>query len=110
MDIDAAHQKWKDHAAGCPTCAADPRPSERCPTGEQLTFYADLSNIRTYVGPYPPSRRKDYRTFIWSTCTVCGWYACHLEDQQSMQHTIETFDHARSGCAEQGQLSLFAET
>lgn len=54
--------------------------------------------IRTYIGPYPPSRPTDTRTHIWSICDRCGWYCCHLEDRAAMQHTIEYFEHKREGC------------
>ncbi|MGY3056135.1 hypothetical protein ACVWZD_000379 [Streptomyces sp. TE3672] len=108
MDIDSAYSEWKDHAARCAQCTAAATPPDRCSEGKRLTFYADTSNIRTSIGPYPPSRLKDPDTYIWSTCTLCGWYVCHNEYRNSMQHTIEVNDHARSACAERGQLSLFS--
>ena len=63
-----------------------------------------MSQIRTHVGPRPPSRPNDQRTFIWSCCWDCGWLAEHLEESQSMQHTIETAEHR---CPESVQLDLF---
>ena len=63
-----------------------------------------MSQIRTHVGPRPPSRPNDQRTFIWSRCWDCGWLAEHLEESQSMQHTIETAEHR---CPESVQLDLF---
>lgn len=60
--------------------------------------------IRTHVGPYPPARPKDSRTFIWSRCWECGWTVAHLEESQSMQHTIEVGEHV---CPDAVQLDLF---
>lgn len=58
----------------------------------------DASHIRTYIGPRPPARPTDVRTFIWSLCTRCPWTICYLEDRHAMRHTIEMFDHAEEGC------------
>jgi hypothetical protein len=78
------------------------------PPNSTTTAVPDQSDIRTWIGPRPPSRPHDCRTFIWSRCSRCTWYACHLEDSRSMQHTIEVFDHARSDCVTAVQLALLA--
>ena len=63
-----------------------------------------MPDVRTYIGPYPPTKPKDTRTFIWSRCDSCGWLAVHLEESQSMQHTIVVSEHR---CEESVQLDLF---
>ncbi|GAA4627001.1 hypothetical protein GCM10023196_037510 [Actinoallomurus vinaceus] len=75
-----------------------------------MSHVPDTSHIKTWIGPYPPSRPKDTATFIWSVCQRCRWYACHREDRQSMEHTIQVWDHARTSCEDGGQRSLFALT
>ncbi|MEU7291467.1 hypothetical protein AB0A81_40765 [Streptomyces flaveolus] len=50
--------------------------------------------------------RRPPRTFLWSRCTRCGWYACFLEDQQAMEHTMAVQDHARDACELDGQMLL----
>lgn len=68
-----------------------------------------MSNVRTHIGPYPPSKPKgggsgDHRTYIWSRCWDCGWLAEHLEETQSMAHTIAVAEHR---CPQVVQLDLF---
>lgn len=63
-----------------------------------------MSNVRTHIGPRPPTRPSDVRTWIWSRCWECGWLAEHLEESQSMQHSIEVAEHR---CAQTVQLDLF---
>lgn len=55
-------------------------------------------SVRTYGGPYPPSRPTDSRIHIWSRCQTCGWYACHLEERGSMAHYCDVQNHKRAGC------------
>ncbi|WP_431959391.1 hypothetical protein [Actinacidiphila sp. bgisy160] len=79
----------------------------------------DTSHLRTYIGPYPPARPKDTRTWIWSKCDRCPWTVCYLEDRNSMRYTIEFWEHAEQGCGPgevpaqddggpAGQIALFA--
>ncbi|MFD8900551.1 hypothetical protein [Streptomyces ardesiacus] len=103
--------RFAEHRHDCPVCTtagASATVAEvlarRCPEGRRLSAHADTRHIRTWLGPRPPSRPKDNRTFIWSRCTNCHWYACHLEDQQAMEHTMAVRDHARDACASDGQL------
>ncbi|WP_331726054.1 hypothetical protein [Streptomyces sp. NBC_00470] len=111
------HNRFEEHQFGCPTCttaaAAATVAAELagyCPEGTRLSSRPDTSHIRTSIGPRPPSRPRDVRTFMWSRCTLCGWYACHPEDQQAMEHTMRVTEHAQDGCATQdGQLSFLTE-
>ncbi|MER5888042.1 hypothetical protein ABT160_29845 [Streptomyces sp. NPDC001941] len=81
--------------------------ARRCPEGQRLSTWMNTRHIPTRLGPRPPSRPHDTRTYIWSTCTRCGWYACFLEDQQAMEHTLAIQEHARDACAlPDGQLPL----
>ncbi|MFE8941179.1 hypothetical protein ACFYNX_27355 [Streptomyces sp. NPDC007872] len=105
--------RFAEHRHTCPACTAaanTPTVAEEvqqyCAEGRRLTAPVDTSHIRTWLGPRPPSRPTDARTFIWSTCTRCGWYVCFLEDQQAMEHTMAVKEHARDACASDGQLSL----
>lgn len=100
----------RHNCTACTTAAASATVAEdierRCPEGRRLSTSMDTRHIPTWTGPYPPSRPKDTRTFIWSRCTRCGWYACFLEDQQAMEHTMAVQDHAQDACAPDGQLPL----
>jgi hypothetical protein len=52
--------------------------------------------MRSVIGPYPPGRPTDPRTFIWSVCPGCGiTIGPHIEDRDSMLHTIETSEHEK---------------
>lgn len=62
------------------------------------------ADIVTSIGPYPPSRPKDPRTFIWSRCRGCGWGATHPEESRSMEHCIAVAEHR---CDDVVQLDLF---
>lgn len=59
--------------------------------------------IRTHVGPRPPTKPTDTRTFVWSRCHDCGWLAVHIEEH-SMAHTIDVAEHV---CPDVVQLELF---
>ncbi|MER7195769.1 hypothetical protein [Streptomyces flaveolus] len=105
--------RFAEHRHACTTCtlaAASATVSEdverRCPEGRRLSARTDTRHIHTSIGPYPPSRPNDTRTFIWSRCTRCGWYACFLEDQQAMEHTMAVQEHARDACEPDGQMLL----
>lgn len=105
--------RFAEHRHDCAACTAAATAAtvaedieQRCAEGRRLSARADTSHIRTWLGPRPPSRPKDNRTFIWSQCTRCDWYACFLEDQQAMEHTMTVADHARDACAADGQLPL----
>ncbi|WP_327411212.1 hypothetical protein OG458_42315 (plasmid) [Streptomyces sp. NBC_01281] len=107
--------RFAEHQHGCTACTAAAavatvaeEVTRRCPEGQRLSAHMDTRHIRTWMGPRPPSRPKDTRTFIWSRCTRCGWYACFLEDRQAMEHTMAVQDHARDACAPHGQLPLTA--
>lgn len=105
--------RFAEHRHGCTVCTTAATAAtvagdidHRCPEGRRLSAWMDTHHIHTGMGPYPPSRPQDPRTFIWSRCTRCGWYACFLEDQQAMEHTMAVQDHARDACETDGQLTL----
>ncbi|MEU2057136.1 hypothetical protein [Streptomyces bungoensis] len=105
--------RFAEHRHNCPTCTTAATSAtvaedlqRRCPEGRRLSAWVDTSHVRTWMGPYPPSRPRDPRTFIWSQCTRCDWYACFLEDQQAMEHTMAVQEHARDACETDGQLAL----
>ncbi|HLU99612.1 MAG TPA: hypothetical protein VKZ89_22515 [Thermobifida alba] len=105
--------RFAEHRHGCIPCAAAAASAtvteevkRRCREGRRLSAWMDTSHIATWMGPRPPSLPRDTRTYIWSRCIRCGWYACFLEDQQAMEHTMAVQDHARDACAPNGQLPL----
>ncbi|MFF8478693.1 hypothetical protein [Streptomyces sp. NPDC015414] len=104
--------RFAEHQHRCTVCTAAAAAvvaediARRCPEGQRLSPRMDTRHIRTWMGPDPPSRPNDPRTFIWFRCTRCDWYACFLEDQQAMEHTVAVQDHAHDACETYGQLPL----